>query len=153
MTTAAHADHRPAAPNGQASGKRPTSFGVLYPENDVIAVADDAVDAERIAAALREAGVPEGDVDLIPGRHFLAMSQSAARRRSLLGRLFAAVSRLFSDDAANEQLFVEEARKGHALLIVHAPDAATLERVRGVLAQSRVHDARYYGRATVEALC
>jgi hypothetical protein len=151
--TAAHATHRPSLPGASGQAQRPTSFGVLYPENDVIAVVDDPAAAARTAAALREAGIPAGDVDVIEGAQFLAMNRYAERRRGPLGRLVAAVSRLFSDDAADEQLFAEAAQQGHALLVVHAPSATTLARVRNVLAQSPAHDARYYGRATVEEIC
>src|SRR4051794_8430067 len=72
MTESAHAEHRPPVGGDPAETAKqmPKSFEHLYPVGDILAVIDDRAEAERAVRALKEAGVPEGDVDLVDGAWF-----------------------------------------------------------------------------------
>lgn len=136
----------------QAPDKLPLSWGILYPWNDLIAVIDDYGEAERAARALLDAGIAGDAIDVLEGRYFVALHRSLRRRRGIFARMAAGVSRLFSDDAAAQQALVDEARQGHALLIVHAEAAGVAERVCDVLAGYHAHAVRLYRRGCIEDL-
>lgn len=148
MTLSSHAAHRAGATRGSA----PLSFGVLYPKDDIVAVIDDYAAAQQAARALIDAGIPAEDIDVLEGRYFWALSRAIRGRAGLLSHLAHLLSRVFSDDAQNEDLFLDEARQGHAIVMAHAPDSAAAERIAAVLGGFQAHDVRYYRRACVEEL-
>jgi hypothetical protein len=125
------------------------SFGVFYPEDDIIAVIDDRAEAERAVAALRAAGIAMADSDLATGEQVLAYERDFQQQQTSLGRLARAVSFLFSDDARYQQEYVEAARAGQHLLVVHAPETEVMERARPILAAHHAHHARHYRHGTV----
>ena len=49
----------------------PTTFGELYTEHDILVVVEDQVAGERVLQSLRQAGVPESDMDLMEPQWFL----------------------------------------------------------------------------------
>ncbi len=130
----------------------PLSFGVLYPRNAVVAVMDNERRAEQGARALSQAGIGYLCVDVLSGPAFVAMLAEAKRRRGIVGRLAARLSRLLSDDAAYEQSLIDAARRQHALLIVHTADSDLAARVPALLRGYGAHDVRYYRRGTIEDL-
>jgi hypothetical protein len=125
---------------------------VPYPQDDIVAVIDDYTVAAEAAAALRAGGVPADEVDVLDGGSFWAMARTASRRAGLLQRLSALVSRLFSDDAAYEDAYLDEASQGHAILMVRAERAETAECVCEVLGRYNAHDVRHYRRGWVEEI-
>jgi hypothetical protein len=90
MSERRHADHQPPE-------RTPSSFGVFYPQDDIIAVIEDRSEAERAVESLRSAGIPADDIDLATGDQVLEYERERQRRQTLAGRLGRAVSFLFSD--------------------------------------------------------
>jgi hypothetical protein len=143
MSDHSHADHKPPH-------RTPGSFGVFYPENDIIAVIDDRAEAERAVEALQAAGIPAGDIDLATGEQVLEYDREFRRQQqNPVGRLARAVSHLFSEDARYEDEFAEAARAGRQFLVVHAPRAEVAERLRPILATHHARLARHYRRGIV----
>jgi hypothetical protein len=147
MARRSHADHRPPVGQDPATAPPPpTEFGHLYPENDVLALVDDRVTGERALAALREAGVPAGDMDLIPGGWFVDKMRTLRERHGLLQLL------TFSDERDLIQGYVEEAESGHHLVAVHAADPSVVQRVRLVLVAHGARHLLHWERFTVTEL-
>jgi hypothetical protein len=71
MTESSHAQHRPPVDEDPSQlGPTPagaTSFGTLYPLNVVLAVVHNQSEAELAVQALKDAGVPDRDVDVLDG--------------------------------------------------------------------------------------
>lgn len=145
MSEHPHTEHGPPGPP-------PSSFGVFYPEDDIIAVIDDHAEAERAVEVLRAAGIPAGDIDLLTGDQVLAAERDFQGHQNLAERLSRALSFVFSDDARHQQEYVTAARAGRQILIVHAPRTAVVEQARPILAAHHARHARHYGRMTVEDL-
>jgi hypothetical protein len=151
-TTPKHAHARHSAQNPDLASNPPTSLGNPYPRGDVVAVIDDRQSAERALRALREAGLPEDDLDLVDGPTLVQADRSFRRRRGRLQRLEAWLSTLFSDDASYARTYVLEAERGHYLVFAHAPQPAVVELVSQVLRAHGAHDMRHYELMTVTDL-
>ena len=89
------------APSEHAPARLPLSWGILYPQNALVAVIDDYGEAARAAGIAGEA------IEVLEGRCFLALHRAVRRRRGLPGRLAASLSRLFSDDASAQQALID----------------------------------------------
>ncbi|MDB5067948.1 MAG: hypothetical protein JWM18_4382 [Chloroflexi bacterium] len=147
MARPSHADHRPPVGQDPATAPPPpTEFGYLYPENDILALVDDRATGERALSALREAGVPAGDMDLIPGGWFVDKMRTLRQRHGLLQLL------TFSDERDLIQGYVEGAESGHHLVAVHAADPSVVQRVRLVLVANGARHLLHWERFTVTEL-
>jgi hypothetical protein len=150
MTEGPHARHRPRTERDPAQTSPPTSLGRLYPTEDVLAVVDDRRTGERVLRALKEAGVPEDEMDIVDPDWFLAVGHAYRQRRGLLERLAALVAMQEGQFVAE---YEQEARQGHPLLVVHAgDDRERVERVRGVLRAYGARRIRYYQPNVIEDL-
>ena len=138
--------------NPSPANAPPTSFGNIYPRDDVVAVIDDRESAERAVRALSNAGLPRDDVDLLDGPSVVETSRAFQQHRGRLQRLEAWLSSAFSDDAAYARSYVLEAERGHYLVIAHAPRPDVVERVRQVLRAYGAHGMRHYESWTVTDL-
>lgn len=148
MNDRSHAGHRPPRdPETRArSDGPPTLLGQVYPTDDVLGVVEDEAVGERVLAALREAGIPAGDVELIGAAEFVAAGQPFDSERGLFER----VAGWLSDERNYIGEYRAEAQEGRAVLIVHAEDDATLERMRPVLVAHKVRHLRHYREHTVD---
>jgi hypothetical protein len=147
MAPPSHADHRPPVGQDLATAPPPpTEVGFLYPENDVLAVVDDRATGERALAALQQAGIPAGDMDLLPGGWFVERMRALRRRHRLLQLL------AFSDERDLIRGYVDEAANGHSLVTVHAAEPSVLERVRQVLVAHGARHLLHWERFTVTDL-
>ena len=133
-------------------GPPPSSWGLFYPEGDIVAVIDDCAEADRAAQELEAAGIAADDIFLIEGRRVVEVMEDFQQHQHAFGRIGRAISNLMSDAPRFEQEYLDEARKGHHLLAVHAPSAEVVERVRPVLRAHRAHHVRHYGPLTVDEL-
>ena len=142
-----HAGHRP--PVGQDPtklGPPPpgmTSFGQLYPTGDILAVIDDRATAERAVQALKEAGVPESDVDLVDGAWFAQAIRSDIAHRNPIQR---AVAALAAEEGEIARTYLEEADQGHLIVVVHPERREVCEWIVRALAAHGAHGMRHYGR-------
>src|SRR4030088_602680 len=141
-----HQHHRPPVGKDPATATPPTQLGYLYPDNDILAVVDDRATGERALAALRQRGVSAGDMDVIPGDWFIER-MNELRDRQRLRRLVG-----FSDERDIIQGYVDEAEKGHCLVMVHAAEASLIESARQVLVSIGARDLHHWERFTIARL-
>jgi hypothetical protein len=148
-----HADHRPPVDQDPSKlGPPPPgtmSFGNLYPLNDMLAVIHDRATAERAVQALKEAGVPDGDVDLLDGAWFAEALRGIGEHRGVVARLAALLP---TDESLLVRRYVAEAEQGHSIVVLHAPQPEDVERARGVLAAHGAHEMRHYGPRVITDL-
>jgi hypothetical protein len=71
-----HSAHRPPH-------KTRSSFGVVYPDNDIVSVIADSAAAERRVQELRAAGIPDDDIDLATGEQVLGFERHRAHSQLL----------------------------------------------------------------------
>jgi hypothetical protein len=143
---------RPRAACAQCARTAPSSWGVIYPEGDIVAVIDDCAEADRAVQALEAAGISDHDIFLIEGRRAVEIMQDYRQHQHVLGRIGRAISELMSDSSRFSREYLDEARKNHHLLVMHAPSAEVVDRVRPVLRAHRAHHVRYYGSLAIEDL-
>jgi hypothetical protein len=136
-----HAEHRPPGPP-------PTEFGAFYPTGDIVAVAQDPGQAEAVVQTLRESGLAADDLDILEPAFVIRAAEELQRRRGFLGRLGA----IFGDDDYFAEQFVDLARKGHPLLLIHVADRESAKRVGAILKKHGVRIGSYYGRMTITDL-
>ncbi len=149
----AHAKHRPRhSQNVGRANMPPSSLGNPYPLDDVVAVIDDRESAEQAVRSLIDAGLSDGDVDLLDGPFVVEAARPFRQRGGRLQRIEAWLSAAFSDDAANARIYDLEAARGHYLVVAHAPRPEVVERVRGVLHAHGAHDMRHFELLTVTDL-
>jgi hypothetical protein len=153
MTEHSHAEHRPPVDKDASTlGPPPpgtTLAGAFYPMNDVLGVIHDRATAERAVQALREAGVPAGDVDLLDGPWFAEAMGSIERHGGVGARLAALLQ---TDERRLVERYVAEAEQGHCIVAVHAPQPQGVERARRVLAAHGAREMRHYGRSVITDL-
>jgi hypothetical protein len=151
--TPAHARHSArGALNSNRANTPPTSLGIPYPRDDVIAVIDDQESAEQAVRALADAGLPESDVDLLDGPSVVEANHSFQQHRGRLRQLAVWLSSALSDDAAYARGYVLEAERGHYLVIAHAAQPEVVERVSQVLRAHGAHSMRHYESLTITDL-
>ena len=146
MTNESHAQHRPQIEEDPVRAVPPTSFGELYPVHDILAVVEDQTTGEQARQSLRQAGVPESDMDLIDPAWFLEAGRTFKERRSPLQRLAALLA---AEEGSYTAEYEEEARQGHPILVVHAGDRAGAERIGQVLRGHSARRMRYYDRNVI----
>jgi len=151
MTEHSHAEHRPPVDEdpSQVGQAAPTKLGQFYPLDDILAVIDDRATAERAVQALKDAGVSDGNVDLLDGAWFAEAMRSARRQFGVAQRL---AHLLPTDESLLVRRYVAEADRGHAIVIVHAERPDEVESARSVLAAHGARELRHYGRHVIRDL-
>jgi hypothetical protein len=146
-----HAEHRwPIDEDpSQAWRTAPTKLDRFYPVDDIVAVIDDRPTAEHAVQALRDAGVSDGDLDLVDGGWFAQAAHSAVQQRGVMKRL---AHLLPTDESDLAGRYVEAAECQHVLIVVHAPGQDDIERARAVLAAHGAREMHHYGRRTIRDL-
>jgi hypothetical protein len=142
-----HAQHGHSAPVPP-----PSSWGVIYPQGDIVAVIDDCAEANRAVQALEAAGISADDIFLIEGQRAVEIMEDFRVHQHALGRIGRAISHLMSDSPLFEKEYLDEAREGHHLLAVHTPSAELVERLRPILRDNHAHHVLHYGPLSVEEL-
>jgi hypothetical protein len=151
VTEHSHAEHRPPVGQDPAQVARtmPRSMGHLYPVGDILAVVDDRAQAEQAVQALKAAGVPEGDVDLVDGAWFAQVMRSNKASWNPLQRV---VALLAAEEGEVVHDYVEEAEQGGTILVIHARRQELWEQIARVLKTHGAHNLRHYGRLNITDL-
>jgi len=146
-----HDQHRPHTGQDPAKAAEdvPTMFGQLYPTGDVLAVIDARADAERAVEALKGAGVPAEDVDLVDGAWFVAAMRGIERHRSPFKRFLALLA---ADESEATKQLEQEAAQGHTIVVVHADDGPAGANVVKTLTEHGAHRIQHYGRLAITAV-
>jgi hypothetical protein len=151
MTEHSHAEHRPPVGRDpeQTSEHMPRSMGHLYPVGDILAVIDDRADAERAVQALKDAGVPDGDVDLVDGAWFAKVMRANKESWNPIQRVVAVLG---AEEGEVVRDYLQQADAGHTIVVVHAEQREAWERIAQVLKTHGAHHVRHYGRLEMTEL-
>jgi hypothetical protein len=133
------ADQDPAARD------RPLFFN---PQGFLVAIVQDADQAEHARAALAEAGFADRDLRVYTSRQILDSWQRFQAERSLAQRAVGAVT----DDPDTIELYFGYVREGRAALWAHVPDEADADRAVRCLADHQVLHFRHYGHNSQQDL-
>lgn len=121
--------------------------GVHYSTNHLIAILQDAHEAEQAAQALRDAGF--ADVVVFPGQQALQAIEANEQKESPLWRSWERLTQEMEDEADARQRYLEALREGHALVLVYAPQQAQEEQAEGILKAHQAHALKFFGRWTI----
>ena len=124
---------------------RPLFFN---PQGFLVAILEDADQAEQARAALAAAGYAEGDLRVYTSQQILDSWERFQAERSLAQRAVGAVT----DDPDTIELYFGYAREGRAALWVHVPDEADADRAVRCLADHQVLHFRHYGHDSQQDL-
>src|ERR687884_1295340 len=144
MTQSSHDEHRP--PIGQhpvqAADDMPKLMGHLYPVGDIVGVIDDHADADRLVQALKAAGVPERDIDLVDGAWFAQVMRANKESWNPMQR---ALAMLAADEGDVVRAYIRHAEQGHNIVVVHAEQPERWASIASQLRAHGAHDLRHYG--------
>ena len=132
-------DHDPAARD------RPLVFN---PQGFLVAILEDADQAEQAGAALAAAGFAERDLRVYTSQQILDSWERFQAERSLAQRVAGALT----DDPDTIEQYFGYAREGRSALWVHVPEDADASRAVRVLADHQVLHFRYYGHGRQDDL-
>jgi hypothetical protein len=121
---------------------------VFNPQGFLVAILDDADQAEQAKAALAEAGFAETDLRVYTSQQILDSWERFQAERSLAQRVAGAVT----DDPDTIELYFGYARQGRSALWVRVPDEADADRAVRALADHQVLHFRHYGHNSQQDL-
>jgi hypothetical protein len=121
-----------------AARARPLFFN---PQGFLVAILEDADQAEQARATLAEAGFAEGDLRVYTSQQILDSWERFQAERSLAQRVAGALT----DDPDTIEQYFGYARQGRSALWVHVPDEADAKRAVRGLADHQVLHFRHYG--------
>ncbi len=129
-----------------------TRPGAIYPDNYIMAVFKDEKKAEDAVQALLQAGVASEDIRLFESHEVLDHAEDTERNKSLFARIADAFQTITSDEDQHVLIYVEEARRGHAILNVHVPESEQVESVKDILVAHSARNIKYFGRWSISIL-
>ena len=118
--------------------ERPLFFN---PQGFLVAILEDAGQAEQAKATLAEAGFAETNLRVYTSSQILDTWERFQAERSLAQRVAGAVT----DDPDTIEQYFGYARQGRAALWVHVPDDGDAKRAVRALADHQVLHFRHYG--------
>jgi hypothetical protein len=121
---------------------------VFNPQGFLVAILEDADQAEQARAALVEAGFADRDLRVYSSQQILDSWERFQAERSLAQRVVGAVT----DDPDTIELYFGYARAGRAAVWVHVPDDDNAKRAVRALADHQVLHFRHYGHGSQQDL-
>jgi hypothetical protein len=115
---------------------------VFNPQGFLVAILQDADQAEQAKTTLADAGFADRDLRLYTPHQILDSWERFQAERSLAQRVAGAVT----DDPDTIEQYFGYARQGHAALWVHVPEEADAKRAVRALADHQVLHIRHYGQ-------
>jgi hypothetical protein len=128
-----------------AARDRPLFFN---PQGFLVAILEDADQAEQAKATLAAAGFAETNLRVYTSQQILDSWQRFLAQRSLAQRAVGAVT----DDPDTIELYFGYARAGRSALWVHVPDEADAKHAVRCLADHQVLHFRHYGHGSQQDL-
>ncbi len=122
--------------------------GDVNPKNYVVAVIDDQQEAEKVVQALRDAGFGSNDIRVLSGQELLERHHNVEhveKKRDVISRLAGAFGE-GAEEGSDTASYLEEARKGHAILNVYAGKPEQADSISGILARHHARLIKYYGK-------
>src|SRR5262245_54371845 len=129
-----------------------TDSFIAYPDRAVLAVVDDAAEAEAAMSDLQADGFAETDITLLQGPEGADRIDGMGKAHGLGSRLRRLMAFTVMDQLPDFVLYERALRDGRSVLIVHAPGDADKRRAHAILRAHGGHFANYYGRFATEEL-
>lgn len=128
-----------------------SSLGSWDPEDCLVSVINDPEEAVRALDDLRAGAFEVDDVHLFLAQEVIGIDSAIIDHRGFLKKVVYAVTNI-SDDAALAEDYLNQARQGHQILVVHAPDIERAKQAYTIIKRHHAHQVRYYGRWVVRDL-
>jgi hypothetical protein len=129
-----------------------TPSTIWYPENDVLAVVDDAAQVDATITELRAQGVHAEDIQVLHGQEVVDRVDASGAHCGLLKHLMWYVASVFSDEREFARGYEAEGRAGRYLLAVHVHAVDEVEKVRATIGAHGGHEMRFFGHWAITDL-
>jgi hypothetical protein len=131
-------------------GEPPTRLFQIALDDHVVALIDDASDADRAIAELEAEGVPPGDIWRASGEEMRGRLDAAAERETVPHQFGRAITALISDEDRLLSEYLASAGGSGQLIIVRGGQLR--RQIEDGLRRHRARDMRYFGDLTIEDL-
>ena len=119
-------------------------LGSWNPVGCLVSVIDDPRQAAHAVMALRASGFPPEHVRLIPPNDLLASVGGSGQRGGLIARVVCTLVD-WSDNAIFAAEYLDEARRGHQVVMVYAPALEQANQAHMAIRRHGAHKVRHYG--------
>ena len=116
----------------------------------LLAVIDDAGQAERAVNALLEAGFDRAAIEVYTGKGDAEVFDASGRRRGPWGRLLRTVQFTLMDQMPDFAYYEAAVRQGRSVISVKAPREADMRRAVDILRRHGAHFINHFGLFTTE---
>lgn len=123
-----------------------------YPEDTVVALADDAAAVADAVRKLEAIGIGGDGVDLLEGPEGAGRIDPDGQEHGTAGQRKRRIQDITGSDAANARQYAEHLRLGGRLLAVGVGDREQAQQAGGALREAGLTSVRYYSRHLVESL-
>jgi hypothetical protein len=147
---AARVGSRAAAQAAAKDRLMPRDLATWSPLHCLVSAFDTPRQARAAMAALAAEGFLDTDILLVRPQTIMALDE-VCRARSLLTRILASIRTPGSESLAVDE-YIDEARRGHYLLIVYAPRDEQRRNAIRVVAHHQAHTIHYFGRWTIRGI-
>jgi hypothetical protein len=135
----------------QNGGSLAVHFGTYYPTGYVVAVLDPQAAAQAVAALCDSTCAPD-EVRAFSGREVLDINADFRQQRTVGQRVGALIASAVADEGEAQAEYLEAARRGQSLVVVHAPTQDRMERVARILAAHSAQRIHHYGQLVMTDL-
>ncbi len=118
---------------------------IAYPSGYIFAVIENPADSEELEDELVESGFDRDDILCLTGEEGARRIDASGREHGLFARLVRFLE--YTDDSRlHAEEYERQARAGHLVVGVHAPNTETRERARALLKGRGGRFINYYSR-------
>ena len=135
-----------------AMGRSRTGRFIGYPTDRMLAVVGDPSAAAEAAAALRAAGITDGDITLLRGPESADRLDGTGAANGLVARIRRMASFTLMDQLVDMAAYERSVRDGAVVLMVRVRGDARKATVLDLLRRHGAHFINYYGRFATEEL-
>jgi hypothetical protein len=128
----------------------PCDLATWSPMHCLVSAFDTPRQARAAMAVLAAEGFLDTDILLVRPQAIMALDE-ACRARSLFTRILASIRTPGSESLTVDE-YVDEARRGHYLLIVYAPREDQRRNATRIVAHHQAHTIHYFGRWTIRGI-
>jgi hypothetical protein len=129
-----------------------TRFGVFFPKNYIVAMFSDLERARQAESRLRDFGFSEEEVVAVPGEDVLRLAQEHVEHKGFWAIIMQDLSRVIATEETYNEVDLDLASQGAALLAVHCPNEETKQNAWNLIRPSHPIVARHYANSGIDHL-
>ena len=126
-------------------GSLAVHFGTYYPTGYIVAVLDPQAVEPAVAGLCHSTCAPD-EVRAFSGREVLELHAAFRQQRTVGQRVGALIASAVADEGEAQAEYLEAARHGQSLVVVHAPGLDRMEGVSRVLAAYGAQRVHHYSQ-------